>query len=351
MSASDPSIRPPERPGSRVSPPTAAVGDAAAAGDNSEAVAAQRLDELLAEITEVASALPEATLVAAANRLGMLAAAARARSGGDGGSPLQPAALNFAEVAHIRTLGELCSECDDDGAGSMASLEHAGAAGGDERAEQEAQQQQQSWDDEQLYVGGPLRDAWLHDEWDEEQGILERGTDFDDGRSDVGQTEDGVGAREDRMPRMADSRERDPLGLAQHGRRMYCDYHDLHGGCPNACMAVDMLQQWRIAALVEERQRLRQRKPRDDPDGRQARHALYKAGIAWQWANPLGAEQRVRFPACVMYRVRRLFPHPRCGEGCDYLDECEANGHYTGFRTATESRAIREGAFLRADTE
>mmetsp|Transcript_16925 Transcript_16925/g.34193 ORF Transcript_16925/g.34193 Transcript_16925/m.34193 type:complete len:85 (+) Transcript_16925:107-361(+) len=45
-----------------------------------------------------------------------------------------------------------------------------------------------------------------------------------------------------------------------------------------------------------------------------------------------------------------LFPKPVCGTcdaSCDYLDGCERSGHYTGFRTAAESRAIREGLFYK----
>ena len=112
-----------------------------------------------------------------------------------------------------------------------------------------------------------------------------------------------------------------------------------------------MLQDWRISALVEDHQRLRQRKPGEDPDGGKARHAMYKGVVAWEFASPLGAEQRVRLPACVLYRIRRLFPNPECSneQGCDYLDRCEKAGHYTGFRTAEESRAIRAGAFVRVD--
>ena len=94
-------------------------------------------------------------------------------------------------------------------------------------------------------------------------------------------------------------------------------------------------------------------KPRDDLDGRKARHALYKAVVAWQWANPLGAENRVRLPTCVLHRVRRLFPNPCCVVGgddsCDFLVKCERAGHYTGFRTAEESRAVREGRFVCQD--
>ena len=71
--------------------------------------------------------------------------------------------------------------------------------------------------------------------------------------------------------------------------------------------------------------------------------------VAWQFSDPLGANNRVRLPRCVLYRVRRLFPNPCCGGDCDYLSACEGSGHYVGFRTAAESRAIREGRYYDID--
>ena len=158
--------------------------------------------------------------------------------------------------------------------------------------------------------------------------------------------EDDEGEHGGRDTRLGHWHGRDSIGLAAHGRDMYCDYCDLNGGVAIACMAEDMLQQSRIAAVIQKLERKRQRKPNEDKDGRQARFACYKAVIAWQWANPLGTENRVRLPKCVTRRVRRLFPNPVCGEGCDYGEACVQRGHYTGFRTAAESRAIREGAYL-----
>ena len=65
---------------------------------------------------------------------------------------------------------------------------------------------------------------------------------------------------------------------------------------------------------------------------------------------PVGrGAQRVRLPECVTCAVRRRFPNPACGEGCDYGKQCVGRGHYTGFRTAAESRAIREGVFYDND--
>ena len=69
---------------------------------------------------------------------------------------------------------------------------------------------------------------------------------------------------------------------------------------------------------------------------------MYKGVVAWQFADPLGAENRVRLPRCVTCRIRREFSNPCCREGCDYWVECERAGHYTGFLTAEESRALRE---------
>ena len=268
-----------------------------------------------------------------------------------------PEQLSYSAVGGVLMLGdnsahddERCEECSD--AGSAASLagDPQAACNGEEEQlvpaeddqEHEEQQRQQAADPRQAVevffdLLNPSRPLFTREEDAEAIALIDAGSfAYADGNG---------GARDARLGVHGG----DSLGLAAHGRRMYCDWHDLHGGSAHACMAVDMLQQSRMAALVEKHQRLWQRRPRDDPDGRQARHACYKGVVAWQWANPLGAEQRVRLPPCVLYRVRKLFPNPRCGEGCDYLDVCERKGHYTGFRTAEESRAAREGRFDQED--
>lgn len=214
--------------------------------------------------------------------------------------------------------------------------------------------------DERLWPGGPSSDsmqiAFVYDDARANAGARcapcdgdgDRDRDsYGDGATDDGEVgnDGGDGPRD---PRLGSWCRRDSVGLAQHGRRMFCDYHDLHSGCADACMARDMMQQRRISTLVEKQQKRRRKRPRDDPDGRDARHACYKAVIAWQWANPLGAENRVRLPNCVTVAVRQLFPNPIClreGSCCDFLLKCEKEGHYTGFPTAEESRAIREGFF------
>ena len=41
--------------------------------------------------------------------------------------------------------------------------------------------------------------------------------------------------------------------------------------------------------------------------------------------------------------------HPTDNPYCDFYESCERRGHYTGFRTADESRAIRDGTFVGID--
>ena len=131
-----------------------------------------------------------------------------------------------------------------------------------------------------------------------------------------------------------------------HGRCMVCDVCDLGSGGPQwACTAADMLQQTSMQKIREKHEaKLKTAKGRaGDPDRREARYAMYRGVVRWRWADPLGAENRVRLPMCVMQRIRRIFPNPKCGAGCDYGIACEKKGHYVGFRTAEESRAVREG--------
>jgi hypothetical protein len=139
---------------------------------------------------------------------------------------------------------------------------------------------------------------------------------------------------------------RDSIGLSAHGRELYCDYCDLGGGVAIDCMAMVMLQERDVAGVVEKHQKRRRLHARADVNGGEARHACYKCIVASQFKDPLGAEQRVRLPGCVTRCVRRLFPNPACGSGCDYDDACVACGHYAGFRTAAQSRALREGALF-----
>jgi len=44
-----------------------------------------------------------------------------------------------------------------------------------------------------------------------------------------------------------------------------------------------------------------------------------------------------------MLQIRQIFPNPVCVVGCDFGAMCEQKNHYVGFRTAVQSRNIREG--------
>ena len=181
--------------------------------------------------------------------------------------------------------------------------------------------------------------------------------DGSDGGSAHSGSEDGGSEGKPRRRRKRGGRGRrgrahDSLGVA-HGRDMQCDVCDEQIVAPQwACHAEDMLQQSKIQDIVAKHQK-RQATAKgraSDPDRREARFAMYRGFVAWQWADPLGAENRVRLPGCVMRRIRKLFPNPVCIPGvCDYYVECEKKGHYCGFRTADESRAVREGQFVGDD--
>ena len=140
----------------------------------------------------------------------------------------------------------------------------------------------------------------------------------------------------------------DSIGLAEFGRCVYCDVCDLNMS-NGACMAGYVLEERRVASVVTKHTKMHARKPWGDLDRREARHALYKAVIFWQFCSDLGAGNRVRLPKCVVLAIRGLFPSPLCGRECDLWVACEGRRHYTGFRTAEESRAHREGRYIDLD--
>ena len=307
----------------------------------------RRLDMLVHEVEELAPLLSAAVLRGVAERMQALVHGTRLREAMASESPLQPEHLSFAAAGGARHICEDSATDGNDGdsVGSLADLEVPAAESEEDQEREEHEQVRVHIDPRApaaLDDGIADDDAFLPD-WQRPREFA--GFEVEAAEYAQGEADEADGARDPRMGAWA----RDDVGLAQDGRRMYCDYHDLRGTCPHACMAADMLQQSRIAALVQKHERLRARRSQKDPDGREARHALYKAVIAWQWANPLGAENRVRLPRCVEHCVRRRFPNPICGEECDYLEACEQCGHYTGFRTAAQSRAVREGAFLEVE--
>ena len=345
-------------PLSAAAPVPPATNAAAGTAAHNRLEAQRRFMLLMAEAEELAPMVHWATLQTAAARLDNLATAQAAtwrsvlqdsaETESPDASPLPVEHLSFENVP-MHSADDARSE-----AGSFGSVD------GDSQRGDAVQESPLPDDgigpldfDERLYPGGPVADSvnpsFAHDDAREDADTRCGACDGDGGGGDGAEGDDDDGDAKPRDPRLGSWCRRDSVGLGQHGRRMYCDYHDLHGGCADACMARDMLQQRRINTLVDKQQKRRRKRPRDDPDGREARHTCYKAVIAWQWANPLGAENRVRLPECVPVKVRRLFPNPICGEGCDFSLRCEKKGHYTGFRTAEESRAIREGFFQGED--
>ena len=129
-----------------------------------------------------------------------------------------------------------------------------------------------------------------------------------------------------------------------------CDLAEVGGaGCP--CLAQSMLEVGEIKDVIRE-WRAKMAKPYallEYPERRAPRYHLYRAIIKWVFADPLGAENRVRMPTCVKQCVRRMFPNPCCvpvalGGRCDFGAYCEDQCHYVGHLTFEESRMRREGA-------
>ena len=323
-------------------------------GGAAQLLAARRLRELLAEMKMLMPQLPLASLRSAIQELEqhLGASAGRYMDRAAVSSPVaQPAfgqieeeeepppADADAERGDAASVGSLDGDARESGEGEEEE-EQDGAAGAPSAGrEEQGGEDAFGGIDNRLWPGsGPvtgLVDEHLNNDYGDPRYAGERG-------------EGAEAAALPRDPRLGAGPfvRRDSIGLAAHGRHLYCDYCDLHGPCANACTAVDMLQQRTINKLVNQHQRRRARRPSVDPAGSEARHACYKAVVAWQWASPLGAEQRVQLPRCVMCGVRKLFPNPRCGEGCDYGAKCERLGHYVGFRTAAESKRVREGRDL-----
>ena len=104
-----------------------------------------------------------------------------------------------------------------------------------------------------------------------------------------------------------------------HGRCMMCDVCDLGSGGPQwACTAADMLQQTSMQKIREKHEaKLKTAKGRaGDPDRREARYAMYRGVVRWRWADPLGAENRVRLPVCVMHDAANPAPVPKSRVWC-----------------------------------
>lgn len=300
------------------SPPTAALPSAAE----------RRLQELLCELEELAPELSEPTLTAAVRRVSVIAGLHAAPAGAlEAGAAL---ALDFAQAPAAAEDDNLHDGARSD-AGSVGSLAAGPTAAAVSDAADGHPPPMEPYDDV-LWPGGPSTRQDIFDMYVTTPG------DF------TGDAEcEGGGALRD--TRLGAWHGRDSIGLSEHGRHMFCDCCDPEGARDaEACMATDMLQQRRIDALLTKHRKKRPRVGELRDHNRSARYELYREVVKWQWdSGPLGAEQRVRLPKCVMVAVRRAFPDPRCGAGCDYGPECERRGHYVGFRTAAQSRALREG--------
>jgi len=294
------------------SPPTAlhegAAGDA-------------RLHELMAELELLTESLQGDARAFWARRLGTCAAALAGQTAEEAVMPV--AQLEFGAVA----------------AGADVEEGEVGAEEGeqDEAGAVEGEHDEAWYDDDGLWPGVQFRTIF------DQYHVAP--TDAHDGHDANGEH---VGAQRD--ARLGAGRRQDSIGLGEHGTDIYCDHCDV-GCAPNTCMAVVMLQALGVADTIARHQRLvAKTESMGTPDAEaraSARFECYKAVIAWQFSDPLGAGQRRRLPECVTCKVRCLFRNPVCTPAaCDFGAECERRGHYTGFRTAEESRTLREAESL-----
>ena len=164
--------------------------------------------------------------------------------------------------------------------------------------------------------------------------------------------EDAEGQRDERVSLTGWRGARNSVGIGASGPTVFCDVCCL--GRPASSdddhIASEMVQAGSITRVMAKQDRLLLARPWDDRDKRGARHACYKGVISWQFGGSLGAGNRVRLPWCVVCAIRKKYPNPVCDpDTCDYWEACERAGHYTGFRTADESRAVREGQYLSVD--
>ena len=318
------------------------------AGSASETTPEAELAQLLARIRELAPGLSPAALGAAGSDLAELAA-----SRVSGHSPAQPRVLAFGQ--DDGRPPDACSEV-----GSFGSLEGEEAADDrDSDDEAEALEQQQGCprvgateDDTPGQAWDGTWDApWDRVGWHPSITYESYQSNIDAAPlAAAAEDEEAEGEEAHEPRRMSGWRgARDVMGLSdcQH---VYCEKCDLNlTQDEDGCQATAMALAGRVQRVQAKHEKLREARPWGDQDRREARHAMYKAIISWQFCSPLGAGKRVRLPKCLVSAVRRKFPNPVCGTGCDYWAQCERKGHYTGFRTAEESRAVREGRYQLVD--
>jgi len=185
-----------------------------------EAAAEYRWHMLLEEIEELSTRLSKATLRASSARLESLAAASRSPEASDHVPALASgadASQTESDACSIGSMGE-CSNGDE-------TSSEGGAGDMRDEISDWALALMAALDD-RLFGGArdnPWWNAWNWEAWPDGEGG-DGGGAADGGAADGG---DGV-----IVVAGGGYVQHDTLGLERHARRMYCDYHDQRGGCP-----------------------------------------------------------------------------------------------------------------------
>lgn len=276
-------------------------------------------------------------------------------SSADDDWPLAPLQLNLAPAAEGEQGGSGSDGSDSyDGNSDVDSTGGADQDGSDAVLLLTGQSSPQERWDQGFYPAHDFRSGFLSggDYYGRPEVVDE--VEADEADPAEGGDEDEV--VDDQRAMVVHNSRKDPYGILQYGQSVYCKVHDLGRPATEAPCVCDLLQQQSVRAVIDKHRARRARQNRQaprrqrgqpqhrtahpDPDGREARFALYRAIVKAHFASPLGAGNRVRLPMCLLKAVRRLFPNPECVLGvCDFGAKCERAGHYTGFRSAEESRA------------
>ena len=193
---------------------------------------------------------------AAARRISMLAATRGEGDGGGGEMPV-PLALQFNDQAAAALPAVVHNDAHSEHEGSVGSLDGSDAAGDEDGSP--AELEPAAWFDSDYqatyaWPGGPL----VHDPVD--FGFVPPAEAADAANDDEGGDPEDAG----RDTRLGHWHGRDSIGLAAHGREMYCDFCNLGVRSYNACMARDMLQQTRIVEIRDTHTMKRARNQQDD---------------------------------------------------------------------------------------
>ena len=197
---------------------------------------------LVHEVEELAPLLSAAVLRGVAERMQALVHGTRLREAMASESPLQPEHLSFAAAGGARHICEdgAADGNDGDSVGSLADFEVPAVESEEDQEREEHEQVRVHIDPRApaaLDDGIAGDDAFLPD-WLRPREFA--GFEVEAAEYAQSEADEADGARDPRMGAWA----RDDVGLAQDGRRMYCDYHDLrhvpacvHGGRHAAAVA------------------------------------------------------------------------------------------------------------------